>query len=116
MIDAKKFTQRWINSWNTHDLDDILSHYAEDIEVTTPMIKMALGSGTGTLKGKEAVGNYWKKAMEKNPDLHFELYEVTQGVNSVALYYKTIMNKKAIEAMFFNEQGKVNRMFSFYTD
>lgn len=115
-IDTKKFAKAWINSWNSHDLEDILSHYSDDIEVTTPMIKMAIGLESGTLKGKEAVANYWKKAMEKVPDLYFELYEATEGINSVALFYKSILNKKAIEVMFFNNEGKINRMFAYYTD
>ena len=58
-----------------------LSHYSEDIEITTPMIKMALGEGDGSLKGKEAVADYWRRALDKMPDLHFELYDVTEGVN-----------------------------------
>lgn len=115
-MDAKKFADSWINSWNSHDLDHILTHYSEDIEITTPMIKLAAGIDSGSLKGKENVRAYWKKAFEKIPDLHFELYDVTSGVNSVALYYKSVMNKKAIEVMFFNDQGKVNKMHAFYTD
>jgi len=61
------------------------------------------------------VGEYWRKALEKLPDLHFELLDITEGVNSVALYYKSVMNKRSIEVMFFNEEGKVNRMFAHYT-
>lgn len=114
-MDIKNFANQWINSWNSHDLENILSHYADDIEITTPMIK-TFTSGENTLKGKEAVKNYWEKALEKVPDLHFELYEVTYGINSIALYYQSIMNKKAMEVMFFNEEGKVNKMFAFYTD
>jgi hypothetical protein len=114
-MDIKNFASQWINSWNSHNLQDILSHYADDIEITTPMIK-TFTSGEGTLKGKVAVKNYWEKALEKVPDLHFELYEVTYGINSIALYYQSIMNKKAMEVMFFNEEGKVNKMFAFYTD
>ncbi|HNM26601.1 MAG TPA: nuclear transport factor 2 family protein [Saprospiraceae bacterium] len=114
-MNARTFAQAWINSWNSHDLADILDHYSDDIEVTTPMIKMALGIETGSLKGKAAVGEYWRKALEKLPDLHFELLDVTEGVDSVALYYKSVMNKKTIEVMFFNAEGKVNRMFAHYT-
>lgn len=114
-MDAKKFAEEWVASWNSHDMEDILSHYSEDIEVTTPMIKMATGGETSTLKGKEAVAAYWKKAMERLPDLHFELLDVTEGVGSVALYYKSVMNKRSVEVMFFNEEGKVNRMFAHYT-
>ena len=115
-MDAKKFASTWIESWNSHDLDNILTHYSDDIEITTPMIKLAAGIDSGSLKGKENVREYWKKALEKIPDLHFELYEVTSGVNSVALFYKSVMNKKAIEVMFFNDQGKVNKMYALYTE
>ncbi|MEH7888280.1 nuclear transport factor 2 family protein [Elizabethkingia meningoseptica] len=115
MQDANEFAKAWIDAWNSHDLDVILSHYADDIEITTPMIKITLGGSDGSLKGKEAVGAYWKKALEKIPDLHFELYEVTEGVNSVGLYYKSVMNKKAVEVMFFNPEGKVNKMIALYT-
>ena len=96
-------------------MDDILSHYSEDIEITTPMIRLAAGIESGSLKGKTAVADYWNKALGRIPDLHFELVEVTEGINSVALYYKSIMNKMAIEVMFFNEEGKVCKMFAYYT-
>lgn len=109
------FPTSWITSWNSHNLDDILAHYSDDIEITTPMIRIAAGINSDTLKGKAAVADYWGKALQRIPDLHFELLEVTQGVNSVALYYKSVMNKRAIEVMFFNEEGKVNKMFAFYT-
>ena len=115
-MDAHKFAKDWIESWNSHNMDDILSHYSDEIEITTPMIKLAGGIESGSLKGKEKVRDYWKKALEKIPDLKFELYEVTSGINSVALFYKSVMNKKAIEVMFFDEHGKVNKMFAHYTE
>jgi hypothetical protein len=114
-MDAQNFANAWIQSWNSHNMEDILSHYAEDIEVTTPMIKMAAGIESGSLKGKALVADYWKKALVKIPDLHFELIDVTAGVNSVALYYKSIMNKTCVEVMFFNNEGLVNRMFAHYS-
>lgn len=115
MSKAQQFAKTWIEAWNSHDMNAILSHYSEDIEITTPMIKMALEEGDGSLKGKEAVADYWRRALDKMPDLHFELYDVTEGVVSVALYYKSVMDKKAVEVMFFNEEGKVNKMFAHYT-
>lgn len=115
-MDERKFAEEWINAWNSHNLDAILSHYSEDIEITTPMIKLALGLENGSLKGKKLVADYWQKALAKLPDLHFELYEITTGVNSIALYYKSVMNKNAIEVMFFDENGKVNKMIAHYTN
>lgn len=86
-MDAQQFARSWISSWNSHNMDAILSHYSDDIEITSPMIKLAAGIEHGSLKGKEPVADYWRKALQKIPDLHFELIEVTIGINSVALYY-----------------------------
>ena len=115
-MDAKKFATDWINSWNSHNLEDILSHYADDIEITTPMLRLAVGMEKDSLKGKDLVADYWGKALQRIPDLHFELIDVAEGVNSVALYYKSVMNKMGVEVMFFNAEGKVNRMFAHYTN
>ncbi len=46
-MEAKKFANAWIESWNSHNLDNILEHYADDIEITTPMIKLAGGLESG---------------------------------------------------------------------
>jgi ketosteroid isomerase-like protein len=115
-MEAKKFAKEWIDSWNSHDLEDIMKHYSEEIEITTPMLKLAAGIESGSLQGKEQVRAYWQKALTKIPDLHFELIEVTSGVDSVALYYKSVMNKMAIEVMFFDENGLVNKIIAHYTD
>jgi ketosteroid isomerase-like protein len=112
--DAKSFAQEWIESWNSHDLDRILDHYSDDISVTTPMIKVALGIDDGTLYGKENVRQYWRTALQKSSDLHFELFETTESIDSIALFYKSVMNKMAIEVMFFDGNGKVNRMIAHY--
>lgn len=113
--EAMTFARKWIDSWNSHQLNDILTHYSDDIEITTPMIKLATGIDSGSLKGKDEVAAYWQKALRNLPDLKFELMDVTVCINSVALYYKSVMSKNAVEVMFFNEYGKVNRMFAHYT-
>ncbi|GAB3890173.1 nuclear transport factor 2 family protein [Larkinella knui] len=115
-MDSHKLAIDWIASWNSHDLEAILSHYSDDIEISTPMIRLATDGTADSLVGKEAVRDYWKKALERIPDLHFELIDVTEGVNSVALYYKSVLNKKAIEVMFFDNQGKVYKMVAHYTN
>ena len=114
MPDPKNFAAEWIAAWNSHDLDRILSHYADDVEVTTPMIKLAMGVYDGTVRGKDAARQYWGAALQKVPDLHFELVETTQSVSSIALYYKSVMGKMAIETMSFNDEGKVTKVIAHY--
>lgn len=45
-----------IDSWNSHDLDRILSHYSDDFEMSAPFIIRILGESSGVLKGKEKYG------------------------------------------------------------
>ena len=114
-FDLIKFTNEWIDSWNSHDLDQILNHYSDDVEITSPMIKQATGIAAESLKGKALAAEYLRAALKKIPDLKFELIDTTEGINSVALYYRSVMNRKTVEVMFFNEQGKVNKVFAHYT-
>lgn len=114
LTDPKTFATEWIESWNSHDLDRILSHYDDDVEVTSPMIKVALGINTGTLRGKVAVREYWYAALRKLLDLHFEFVECTKSVDSIAIYYKSVMGKMAIEVMFFNPDEKISKVIAHY--
>lgn len=111
----KNFAEEWIASWNSHDFNKILSHYSDDVEITSPMIKLATGGDLPRLKGKAVVAAYWQKAMKNLPDLYFELVDVAEGVDSIALYYRSVLNKMSIETMFFDEAGKVNKIFAHYT-
>jgi len=68
---ALKFGKSWVEAWNSHDLNKILSHYTDDFEMTSPVIKQLTKEQSGSLKGKEAIRNYWAKALEMHPDLKF---------------------------------------------
>lgn len=111
-----KFANEWIDSWNSHDMDRILSHYSDNFEITTPMIKTLLNIDNGTLKGKKNIKEYWVNALQKVPDLNFELLNVTSSVNSLALYYKSVLDKNAIEVMFFDDNGKIDKVVAHYTN
>lgn len=91
MIDkdfSEHFAREWIDSWNSHDLSRILTHYSDDFEMSSPVIIQVAGELSGTLKGKNAVGAYWAKALQLIPDLRFELLSTLVGVNSITLHYK----------------------------
>ena len=36
--EATRFAQEWVAAWNSRDLERILSHYADDVEVTSPLV------------------------------------------------------------------------------
>jgi hypothetical protein len=111
---AEHFAVDWIASWNAHDLERILSHYADDFEMSSPVIIQVAGEPSGTLRGKAAVGAYWKKALGLIPDLQFELLSVLAGVNSITLYYKGAQGRLAAEVFHFGPDNRVVRAFAHY--
>ncbi len=116
MIDkafADHFAAEWIASWNARDLARILSHYTDDFEMSSPVIVQLTGESSGTLKGKPAVGAYWAKALQLNPQLHFELTHMLWGVDSITLVYQGPRSTSA-EVFHFNAQGKVARAYAHY--
>ncbi len=113
---AEKFAREWVEAWNSHDLERILSHYADDFEKTSPFIAGLMNEPSGTLKGKDKVGAYWGKALQRMPELHFDLIEVLASVNSIAIYYHAVLGKRAVELLFFDDHGKVRRGIAHYSD
>jgi hypothetical protein len=110
---ADRFATEWINAWNSHDLDRVLTHYAEDFEMSSPYIAQVAGEPSGKLKGKKAIGAYWTSALKLIPDLRFELISTLVGVNSITLYYKGHRGMSA-EVFIFGPEGKVVQAFAHY--
>jgi SnoaL-like domain len=110
---AEHFANDWIETWNSHDLDRILSHYSDDFEMSSPLIAQIVGEPSGTLIGKQLVGSYWAKALALIPDLHFELVMTLVGVNSITIYYRGA-RAMAAEVFLFNDAGKVIKAFAHY--
>ncbi len=110
---ADHFAADWIDSWNKRDIDHILSHYADDFEMSSPVIITVAGVPSGILKGKKKVGAYWAKALQLAPDLHFELVTTLVGVNSITLYYQGARGLSA-EVFHFNRDGKVSKAYAHY--
>jgi len=108
-----QFARDWIDAWNSHDFDRILSHYEDDFEMSSPVIIRVTGEASGILRGKSAVGAYWAKALTLNPSLRFELITVLVGVDSITLYYKGVRGLSA-EVFHFGSSGKVTRAFAHY--
>jgi hypothetical protein len=111
---AADFAADWIDAWNARDLDRVLAHYADDFEMTSPIIVQVAGEPSGRLRGKAAVGAYWRKALALIPDLHFELVSVLAGVGSVTVYYKGARGRLAAEVFHFGSDGNVERAFAHY--
>jgi hypothetical protein len=111
---VEHFAADWIDSWNSHDLERVLSHYADDFEMSSPFIIQLAGEPSGTLRGKSAVAKYWRKALDLIPDLHFELISVLAGVTTITLLYKAAHGGLAAEVFHFDAEQRVTTSFAHY--
>lgn len=113
--DAVAFARDWIDAWNAHDLDAILSHYSEDVVLTSPVAARLLNDPSGTVRGKTALRSYFQRGLEAYPNLRFELLEVMSGLSSVVLVYVNQKGTKTAEFMELDENGKVVRVVANYS-
>ena len=99
---------------NAHDLERVLSHYTPDFEMSSPFIVNYAPQANGTLTGRSQMEAYWQAALDRLPDLHFELLGTLVGAGSLCLYYKTSFGKLAAEVLFINDSGKVYQAAAHY--
>jgi hypothetical protein len=112
---ANAFIDDWLDSWNSHDLDRIISHYEEALEFKSPLIVERYNDPTGTISSREKLREYFQIGLTKNPQLRFELVDVMLGVNELIIYYKNARGGRTSELFEFNDKGKVVKSVSCYS-
>ena len=50
----------WVAAWNKHDLDLIMAHYDDAVELTSPVAAQLLGSADGKVVGKTKLRAYFR--------------------------------------------------------
>ncbi len=113
--EAKQFATEWIAAWNSHNLEAILSHYDENVALTSPVAAKLLNNPSGTVRGKTALRGYFQRGLDAYPNLRFELQDVMIGLSSVVLCYKNQKGTKTAEFMELGEDGKVIRVVANYS-
>jgi ketosteroid isomerase-like protein len=117
MISREKAVQianEWIDSWNRHDLDSIMSYYSEDVVLTSPVVIELLGQDMGMVIGKDALRDYFMKGLAAHPNLRFEMIEIFTGVRSFVLYYRRLNGLQGAEVMVLNQENKIEKVIAHY--
>ncbi|MGA2155954.1 MAG: nuclear transport factor 2 family protein [Bryobacteraceae bacterium] len=112
--EAWNLANHWVAAWNAHDLDSIMTHYEDGIELTSPVAAQLLGTADGKVAGKANLRAYFERGLEAYPDLRFHLEDVLWGVNSVVLCYKNQKGTRTAEFMELSAIGKVARVVAHY--
>jgi predicted ester cyclase len=112
--DAWNLANHWVAAWNAHDLDLIMTHYDDAIELTSPVVAQLLGTSDGKVVGKANLSAYFQRGLSAYPELRFRLEDVLWGVNSVVFYYTNHEGTRTAEFMELSAMGKVVRVVANY--
>jgi hypothetical protein len=112
--EAWSLANHWVAAWNAHDLDLIMAHYEDAIELTSPVAAQLLTSD-GKVVGKANLRAYFQRGLEAYPELHFRLEDVLWGINSVVFYYTNQKGTRTAEFMELSAIGKVARVVANYS-
>ena len=105
---AQHFAAEWIAAWNAHNLERVFTHYRDDFDMQSPLIVELMGVANGTLRGKSAIRPYWEKALAAHPSLRFELHCALLGVNSIAIYYRSMPKSRMVtEVLTFGDDLQI---------
>lgn len=97
------FAESWVSAWNAHNIDAVLSHFADDAVFTSPIAAQILPETGGYLHGKAAIRTYWALGLEKIRDLHFEVLDVYTGIDTVVIHYRNQIGSRVCEVLTFRD-------------
>jgi hypothetical protein len=103
---ANQFAHEWIEAWNSHDLERIVAHWAEDCVFTSPFVARFMNDPAGRVRGKEALRSYWSRALAGFPNLRFELQTVFVGHDSMVIAYRNDRGQLGAEWLRIGSDGR----------
>jgi hypothetical protein len=97
--------RKWFDTFNAHDLEQLLSLYDENAQHYSPKLKIRQPETNGLIKGKRALRTWWQDAFERLPTLNYELIRLTPFENRVFMEY--IRRVKNEEDLYVGEMLEI---------
>jgi ketosteroid isomerase-like protein len=107
--DLATLGREWIAAWNSRDLERILALYADDSEMTSDKIQALGFDSGGTLRGKSKLREYWGKALQLVPNLHFDLIDLFVSPDSVVVFYANERGMRICEYLRVDADAKIRQ-------
>ena len=115
---AKGHMEKWVNAWNNHDLKTVLSMYSDSVEFSSPKVKVVFPDRKSSkITNKRDLEDYWARALDKFPNLHFTSKETMfQKKVCVFEYYASMDGKSKTSVMekFEFQDGLIIKSSVFY--
>ncbi|HWE59708.1 MAG TPA: nuclear transport factor 2 family protein [Solirubrobacteraceae bacterium] len=82
---AHAFVRDWVDSWNRHDVDEVLAHSADEVTFTSPVAARIVEDSEGVIRGKQALRAHWTAGIRLISNVHFDLIDVYVGVDTLTI-------------------------------
>jgi ketosteroid isomerase-like protein len=114
--EKRALAKHWIDAWNSRDLDQILGHYAADIEFEADTVVRRWQKPDGKLKGLAELREHFSLGLELAPSLRFEIEDVFASPSGYAVLYRRENGNRVLDAVELNSAGKASRVKAFYLE
>jgi ketosteroid isomerase-like protein len=105
----------WLSAWNSRNIERLMNHYHENVELSSPTIVKRWNIATGKITGKEALRKHFEKGFEDIYHTSFELLGVLTGINGIVLIYRTGASGMAADVITLDENGKAITINSYHS-
>jgi SnoaL-like domain/Rho termination factor, N-terminal domain len=109
---VREHANRWLEAWNSHDLEAIVACYAEDVEFVIPSVVSE--SPEERLNGREALRTHVRHGLELAPNLTVTEESLLVGPGGFAILYRREDGHRAIEAVELDEFGLAAKARVYY--
>jgi steroid delta-isomerase len=107
---AREFADGWAAAWNERDVERVMAHFAETVSFTSPTAVAVVG--LRTVRGKQALRDYWTRALARIESLRFAVDRVVWDPDSreLAIVYESVIGgrkRRVSENLTFGPDGLV---------
>jgi steroid delta-isomerase len=106
----QEFAEWWVQAWSNRDVEAIVACFSEDVRFVSP--RAAEVTGNPVVLGREALRDYWTRAVAGIDSIVFHLDRVLEGADGkdIVIVYRSNIDgrrKRACEFMKFDDKGKI---------
>ena len=110
---AMAFARSWESSWQKVDIDAVVSHFADDAEMRSPLaVKL---TGSAVVKGAQEIRRYWQQAYGHIPQADITILSSSwdDELSRLTIWWQ-LGDARASEFMDFGPDDRVVRSEAFY--
>lgn len=85
--DTEAIAVLWLEAFNNHNLEQLLSLYHEEALHYSPKLKIKHPKTEGYIQGKAALREWWAVAFKTLPSLQYKIIKFTANVDRVFMEY-----------------------------